>query len=146
MRVADGGDISADTGYNLVGVVRGMRVSANDTLTPIATITAQSKKYLVTYTWSILARTLDTDGAPPLIALKTEEVNVICGHDHVQGFRTENDQDASQVLYHYAVITVGTDDEAITDEVRYRMDNIGNPGVFAAIDACWQRLVALGAE
>lgn len=140
------GDTASDTAHNTLGTVRGFRVNADNSFTPIVTITAQSQKYLVTFTWSILAKTFDADGGPPAIALKTEEVNAICGHDHVQGFRTENDQDSSQVLYHYAVITVGTDDGAITDEVRWRMDQIGQPGVFAAIDADWARLEAIGAS
>jgi hypothetical protein len=146
MLPAEDGDISSDTAYNLLGTARGFRVNSDQTFTPIITVTAQSQKYLVTYTWTLLAKTWDTDGGPPLIALKTEQVNVICGHEHVQGFRTENDQDRSQVLYHYAVITVGTDDEAITNDVTYRMDQIGQPGVFAAIDKAWNQLVAAGAS
>lgn len=144
MRTDDGGDISSDTAYELVGASRTFRVNSDQTTTPVVIVTAKSKKYGVTYTWTMLASTWDIDGGPPAIALKTEEVNQVCGHDHVQDFRTETDQGPSQQLYHYAVITVGTEDQTITDEVRWRMDQIGTPAVFGAIDADWNRIVQAG--
>src|SRR5207248_5143075 len=116
------------------------RVNPDGSTTPVINVTAQSKKYGVSYTWTMLASAWDTDGGPPLIALKTEQVNVICGHEHVQDFRTETDQGPSQQLFNFAVITVGTDDGAITDDVRARMDHIGDPSVFALIDADWVRI------
>jgi hypothetical protein len=145
MRTSEGAVNATDTSYQLQGVVRTFRVNNDNTTTAIVQVTATSQLYAVTYTWALLAATWDSDGGPPLIALKTGEVNAICGHEHVQGFRTEQDQDSSGVLYNYAVITVGTDDGAITDEVRVRMDHIGLPSAFAAIDAAWQRLVNAGA-
>ena len=140
MRTQDGGDISADTAYTLIATQRTFRVNPDGSTTPVINVTAQSQKYGVTYTWTMRASTWDTDGGPPLISLKTEEVNAICGHEHVQDFRTETDQGPSQQLYNYAVVTVGTDDGAITDEVRVRMDHIGDPSAFAAIDADWNRI------
>lgn len=140
MRTQDGGDISSDTAYTLIGTSRTFRVNPDGSTTPVITVTAQSQKYGVVYTWTMLASTWDQDGGPPNISLKTEQVNAICGHDHVQDFRTETDQGPSSQLYNYAVVTVGTDDGAITDEVRIRMDHIGDPSAFAAIDADWNRI------
>ena len=134
-----------DTAYNLVSTQRTFRVNADNSTTEVVNISAQSQLYLVYYTWTILAATFDADGAPPLVSLKTSEVNVICGHPHVQDFRTEQDQGPSDVLYNYAVVTVGTDDQAITTEVRQRMDSIDTPEVFGKIDKAWSQLQALGA-
>ena len=146
MRPADEGSTASDSAYWPRGATRTFRVNPDGSTTPIVIVSAQSKKYGVTYTWTMLASTWDTDGGPPAIALKTEEVNVICGHEHVQDFRSEQDQGPSNQLFNYAVITVGTDDQVLTDEARWRMDSIGQPGVFAAIDAVWARLVAIGAS
>src|SRR5438045_4203424 len=116
MRTVDDGSIVEDTAYTLIGASRTFRVNPDQTTTSIVNVAAQSQKYGVQYTWTMLASTWDVDGGPPAIALKTEQVNALCGHDHVQDFRTEQDQGPSGVLYNYAVITVGTDDQAITDE------------------------------
>lgn len=141
-----GGVVAAsDSAYQLISSQRTFRVNADNTTTEVVNITAQSLKYGVQYTWTILASTFDADGAPGLVGLKTEEVNQLCSHDHVQDFRSEVDQGPSQVLYNYAVITVGTDDQAITDEARVRMDQIGLPSAFGAVDAVWKRLQDLGA-
>jgi hypothetical protein len=132
--------------YQLLGVVRTFRVNNDGTFTPIANITAASKTYGVQFTFTILAKTLDEDGAPAETGLRTEWVDTICAHDHVVGFRTEVDQGPDGVLYNYGVITVGTDDGAISDEVRVRMDQLNAPATFGLIDASWKRLVALGAS
>jgi hypothetical protein len=139
------GGTNIDSASIYVGQQRTFRVNDDGSTTEIVNVSRQSVKYGVQYTWTILATTWDTDGGPPEIGLKTEEVNAICGHDHVQGFRTEADQGPSNILYHYAVITVGTDDQAVTDETRVRMDMIGLPSAFAAVDATWKRLQDAGA-
>jgi hypothetical protein len=132
--------------YQLIGTVRTFRVNADGTFTPVVNITARSRTYGVQFTFTIRASTFEADGAPPLTALRTEWVDTVCAHDHVQGFHTEQDQGPDQVLYNYAVIEVGTDDGSITDEVRVRMDALNTPATFGAIDTAWRRLVALGAS
>jgi hypothetical protein len=132
--------------FELIGTVRTFRVNSDGTFTPVVNITARSRTYGVQFTFTIRASTFDADGAPALTALRTEWVDTVCAHDHVQGFHTEQDQGPDQILYNYAVIEVGTDDESITDEVRVRMDSLNTPATFAAIDASWRRLVALGAS
>jgi hypothetical protein len=132
--------------FQLIGTVRTFRVNSDGTFTPVVNITARSRTYGVQFTFTIRASTFEADGAPPLTALRTEWVDTVCAHDHVQGFHTEQDQGPDQVLYNYAVIVVGTDDESITDEVRVRMDALNTPATFGAIDTAWRRLVALGAS
>lgn len=139
-----GGSVASDTASRPVSTRRSFRVNDDGSTTEIVTVTRESVKYGVQYTWTILAATWDTDGGPPLIALKTEEVNAICGHDHVQDFRTESAPGPSDITYNYAVITVGDDDQANTDEARVRMDHIGLPSAFQAIDDVWARLQAAG--
>ena len=141
-----GGGESGGELHTLIGTVRTFRVNNDGTFTPVVNITALSKTYGVQFTFTILATTFDTDGAPAILTERTGQVNQICGHDHVQGFRTETDQGPDQVLYNYAVITVGTDDGSITDEVRARMDTLGDTGVYDAINASWSRLQAIGAS
>lgn len=145
MRPTDEGSQGTAADYQLVSVVNTFRVNANNTTTPLVEITARSVQYDVQFTWDILQSTFNGEGGPAAAALKTEQVNQICGHDHVYSFRTEQDQDASGVLYNYAVVQVGTDDGSITTDVRIRMDSIGLPSAFAALDAAWTKLVALGA-
>jgi hypothetical protein len=132
--------------FQLIGTVRTFRVNSDGTFTPVVNITARSRTYGVQFTFTIRASTFEADGAPPLTALRTEWVDTVCAHAHVQGFHTEQDQGPDQVLYNYAVIEVGTDDGSITDEVRVRMDALNTPATFGAIDTAWQRLVALGAS
>lgn len=145
MRLTDEGSSADAAAFTFQGAQRTFRVNSDNSFTPIVNVTAQSDQYGVVYTWTILAATWDVDGGPPLMALKTSEVNALCGHPHVQDFRTEQDQGPSQQLYNFAVITVGTDDGLITDEARVRMDSIGLPAAFAAVDAVWARLAAAGA-
>jgi hypothetical protein len=141
-----GGGSPTGANYRLISTQRTFRVNADQSTTPVINVTAQSLAYGVQFTWTMLAQTWDVSGGPPAVSLKTSEVDQICGHDHVQDFRSEQDQGPSQQLYNYAVITVGTDDQAITDEARIRMDSIGSPGAFAAIDKVWGLLTAAGAS
>lgn len=141
-----GGGDAADHPYRLIATQRTFRVNNDGTFTPVVNITAASVLYGVQFTFTILAKTFDTDGGPPLTAERTNWVDTICAHDHVQGFWSETDQGPDQILYNYGVITVGTDDGAITDQVRARMDQLNAPATFGLIDASWKRLQALGAQ
>jgi len=131
--------------YTVISIVRTIRPNNDGTITPVVNATAQSSTYLVTFTFTMLAATWDTDGGPPLIEERTSWVDTVCAHPHVQGFHTEQDTGPDNVLYNYGVILVGTDDLQLTDEARVRMDQLNTPGAFAAIDACWKRLQAVGA-
>jgi hypothetical protein len=139
-----GGD-AADNPFRLIGTQRTQRVNNDGTLTPIINVTAQSVVFGVQFTFTLLASTWDTDGGPPLIAERTGWVDEICRHVHVQGFYSEQDQGPDQILYNYGVIIVGTDDGAITDYTRARMDRLNDAATFGAIDAVWSRLAAAGA-
>lgn len=139
----DGGTSAAEAAYTLVGAVTTSRVAGDNTVQQVIQATARSKKFGVTFTWFVNPTVWTADGGPPLIRLKTAQVNAIMEAPHVQAFRTEQDQDASRLLVNIAVITVGTDDDAITEEVRVRMDRINEPRTFAAIASAWKRLVAL---
>lgn len=139
------GSTAQDDSYDLVSVVDTFRVNPNNTTTNLVEITARSHLYDVQYTWDILKSTFDGEGAPAAAALKTQQVNQIAGADHVYSVRSEPDQDKSGVLYNYLVVTVGTDDGAITTDVAIRMDAIGQPSAFAAIASAWKKLQALGA-
>ena len=145
MRTADGGDLASPDAYQIVGQTSTFRVNANNTTTAIEQITARSLKYDVTFTFNVTAATYAADGAPPLVALKTSEVNALAGHDHVVAVRGEEDQGADGNLYNYLVVTVGTDDGERTSDVRIRMDAIGLPSAFGAVDAAWTLMQNLGA-
>lgn len=140
-----GGD-AADHPYIPIGTVRTFRVNNDGTFTPIVNITAASALYGVQFTFTLPAKTFDDDGGPPLTAERTAWVDEICGHAHVQDFWSETDQGPSQVLYNYGIITVGTDDSAITNQVRARMDQLNDEATFSAIDKAWKQLQALGAS
>jgi len=140
VRVVEAGATVADYAYNLISATRTFRVNSDGSTTPVINVTAQSQKYDVLYTWTMLAATWDSDQGGPAVSLKTEQVNAICDWPHVQDFRTETDQGASQVLYNFAVITVGTDDEAITNDLRVRMDHLNASSVFTQIDALWAQI------
>jgi hypothetical protein len=144
MRTADGGDLAAADEYQIVGQNSTWKVNPNNTTTAIEQITARSVKYDVTFTFNVTTATYLADGAPPLVALKTSQVNQIAGHDHVVALRGEEDQGPDGNLYNYLVVTVGTDDRERTSDVRIRMDSIGLPSAFAAVDAAWNLLVQLG--
>jgi hypothetical protein len=142
----DGGGTAGVGNYYLIGVVKLPRVNSDTTTETVVQVTAKSKTYLVTYAWFMTLAEFNSDGYVAATELKTSEVDTICAHPHVTGFRSEQDQDASELLINNAVITVGTDDGNIEETVRDRMDQIGLPAVFAAIDAAWARLVTLGAS
>lgn len=141
-----GGGTGTTQNYTLIANQRTFRVNNDGTFTPVVNTTALSNQYGVQFTFTMLASTFDLDGGPPLTTLRTEWVDAVCAYDHVQGFRSEVDQGPDQILYNYGVITVGTDDGAITDEVRVRMDHLNDVATFAAIDASWNRLKAMGAS
>ena len=140
-----GGGDAADHPYRMVGgPVRTFRVNNDGTTTAVVNITAVSVLYGVQFTFTILASTYDADGGPPLTAERTAWVDQVCGHDHVIGFHTEVDQGPDQVLYNYAVITVGPDGQTEGDTVTVRMDHLNDVATFSAINASWARQVALG--
>jgi hypothetical protein len=132
--------------YTLVGSQEIRRTTSDQTVQTVEQITARSKFYQVTYTWFMELITFHSDGVVAAAELKTSEVDLICAHPHVQGFRTEQDFNPSQLLVNFAVIDVGTDDLSAITPVRWEMDQIGEPGVFAAIDKAWTKLVDLGAS
>lgn len=138
----EGGTLAA---YVFVGSSRTFRVNADQSTTAVVNVTAQSALYGVQFSWTVTAQEWDASGPAAVIPLKTEEVNAVCANAHVQDLRTETDQGPSQVLYNYAVITVGPEDGAQTDEVRVRMDHLNDPATFAAIDHTWSQLAAAGA-
>lgn len=142
-----GGTAPADTAYTLVAAARITRPSSDNNVQEVVQVTARSHLYLVTYTWFVETASWTADGANPIIALKTSEVNAVCGYDHVIGFRTVQDYDQSRLLVNYAVITVGTDDGSIQDENGptyhpVRMDQLDGTAPFAAADAIWHTLSA----
>lgn len=139
-----GGDVQTLEAYRFLASQRRFRINPDNTTTEVVDVSAESVLYGVQFTWSVLAETWDASGPAGVIPAKTGEVNLICAKPHVQDFWTESDQGPSNVLYHFAVITVGTADGAITDQVRARMDNI-SPPPNAQLDAVWQRLADAGA-
>ena len=144
---ADTGGGSPDTSaYNLIGAVQTSRVKSDNTTQQVVLITAQSKLYLVTYSWFVSPEAWGLEARDAIIGPKTADVNEVCSHPHVIGFRTEQDLDASQLLINNAVITVGTDDGAIQSEVRVRMDHLNDTPTFTAIDNAWKVLAAAGAS
>lgn len=145
LQLPTGDSVGAEGRYNLLGVVNTFRVNQNNTTTALVELTAFSKVYGVTYTWAVTKATYLADGGDVLASEKTAQVEQICAHEHVQAFRTEKEEDRSSLLYNYAVITVGTDDGAITDTCAVRMDHLGTPGAFVVIDETWAKLVSTGA-
>lgn len=145
MEVADGGGGVTPSHFTLVGVVPTFRVNQNNTTTAIVEITAYSVLYGVQFTWDVLQTTFTATGAKNLAAQKTSEVNAVAEIPHVQALRSEKEQDRSGLLYNYLVITVGTPDLAITQDVTSRMDQIDSEATAAKIDTAWKQLVALGA-
>lgn len=141
-----GGNIAADDAYTLVAVAPTSRVTSDNTVQDIIQVTARSQKYGVTFTWFETPQTWRSEAAVPAITLRTEQVNQICAADHVIGFRTTQDQNASRLLVNYAVISVGTDDGALYDETQVEMDRLGLPAAFQAVADTWKRLVANAGE
>lgn len=140
-----GGSSVGSGAYDIIDQVSTVQVNPNNTVTPIEQITFRALLYDVTATFNVLAATYQADGAPGLVSEKTAQVEQLCAHPQVQGARGEQDQDpASTRLYNYLVLTVGTDDLARTSEVKIRMDQLGTPAAFAAIDRAWQLIQQLG--
>lgn len=149
LQPVSGGGPGGDGGgplYDLISSFRTFRVRPDNTTQPIQAVTAESKQYGVSFSFFIDGKTWDTDSGPPFINDMTGYVNDVCGQAHVVGFRTEQDLDPSQMLVNYAVITVGTEDGAITDEARVRMDQLRTGAYVPAIDAAWKRLQDAGAQ
>ncbi len=140
-----GGGAAGSEGYDPIASVRTFRVLPNNETQPIQAVTVRSQLYGVVFSFFIDGHTWDTDGGPPFIHDMTGYVNNVCGEDHVIGFRTEQDLGPDQLLYNYAVITVGTEDGLLTDEARVRMDLLRTGAEVPAIAAAWGRLTAIGA-
>jgi hypothetical protein len=145
----EGGTSPESAAYHLVAAARTQRVTSDNTLQNVIQVTAQSQMFGVTFTWFVEPVNWTADGAPGVVGLKTSQVNVICGHEHVIGFRSVQDQDASRLLNNYAIITVGRDDGSAQNENDstfhpVRMDQIGTPLPFNVIDALYAPLAALG--
>jgi hypothetical protein len=140
-----GGGSGEAAAYIPISTQRTARVNNDGTLTPIVNITAQSQTYGVQFTFTLTAATFDLDGGPPLTSQRTAQVDAICAYRHVQGFYTEQDTGPDLILYNFAVIVVGTDDGAITNEARVRMDHLDESHTYALIDQAWAKLAALGA-
>ena len=140
-----GGPSEGGNLYDPIASVRTFRVLPNNETQPIQAVTVRSKQYGVVFSFFIDGTTWDTDGGPPFINDMTGYVDDVCGMDHVIGFRSEQDLGPDQLLYNYAVITVGTEDGLITDEARVRMDLLRQGAEVPAIGAAWSRLQAIGA-
>lgn len=141
-----GGGGVGEQDFTLIGVADTFRVNQDNTTTPIVQITAFAILYGVTFTFFVTEAAFAADGARNLTNLKTADVNAVSSYAHVQAFRSEQDQDRSGLLYNYAVITVGTDDLAITKDVTQRMDEINTPATYTLIDDAWKKLQELGAS
>jgi hypothetical protein len=61
----------------------------------------------------------------------------------VIGVHGEEDIGTDGALYNYLVVTVGTDDGERSQDVRIRMDRIGEPAAFAAIENAWRLVQGL---
>lgn len=132
--------------YRLIAAARTSRVKADNTVQDVVQVTAMSVLYLVTFTWFVEPQNWNLEAHDAIIGPMTANVNQVCSAPHVIGFRTVQDQDASRLLVNYGVITVGTDDGSIQDEVTVRMDQLNTAGTFAQIDAAWKVLAAAGAS
>jgi hypothetical protein len=135
---------STDTvAYDFIGAVSTFRVNPNNTTTPIEQVTLRSVAYDVVFTFNVTTQAWNASGLPGVGPLKTSQVNEIAGHEHVVSVRGEEDQAADGSLYNYLVVTVGTDDGERTQDVRIRMDHIGEPAAFAAIEKAWRLVQGL---
>lgn len=141
----DGGGGTALDAYTLVATRSDYELKGPGNLVPIEEITASSVKYGVTFTFNVTQATFQADGARNLAQEKTAQVNEIGGHDHVVALRGTQDTGTDGNLYNYLVITVGTPDGLITTEIQARMDQIGEPSTFTAINNAWTLLQNLGA-
>lgn len=136
----EGGPSTSTIDYTLVAAAPTSRVAGDNTIQDVVQVTATSSLYGVTYTWFVEPKNWTTDGGPPLIQEKTGDVNAVMEADHVIGFRTVQDQNASRLLVNYAVITVGSQDGSVSDEVQVPMDHLNTPATFGAITSVWETL------
>jgi len=132
--------------YTLVSAARTSRVKADNTVQDVIQVTAQSSLYLVTYTWFVEPDRWNLEAHTAIIGPMTANVNEVCGYRNVIGFRTVQDQDVSRLLVNYGVITVGTPDGSIQDEVQVRMDHLNTEHTFQLIDDAAAVLKAAGAN
>lgn len=134
-----GGDAGGGAvgGFTRVSSFATFRVRPDNTTEPIHSITAQSNLYGVTFTFFLKESTFQQDGGDAFTGFMTGVVNDVCGLDHVVGFRSEQDLGADQMLYNFAVITVGDADASNTTEARVRMDQLEQGAAVPAIDKAW---------
>jgi hypothetical protein len=139
------GDVAATAAseYDFIAAVSTFRVNPNNTTTPIEQVTLRSRAYDVTFTFNVTAAAWQASGLPGVGPLKTSQVDQIAGHDHVIGVHGEEDIGTDGALYNYLVVTVGTDDGERSQDVRIRMDRIGEPAAFAAIENAWRLVQGL---
>lgn len=140
-----GGGGGGGTDIQVISSSDAFRVNNDLTETLLTLITAYSKTYGVTFSFFVLRSEFEATGAENWAGIFGTAVDAVCGYQHVQAFRTEQDQDRSRLLYNFAVITVGTDDLAFTTDVSRRMDLLDTPETFGEIDKAWALLVKSGA-
>ena len=134
------GGSPADTAFDLVASAPTSRVSGDQTIQNVVQVTARSKLYGVTFTWFVEPQNWNIGNNVGLVGAKTADVNAVCAHARVIGFRTVQDQDPSRLLLNYAVITVGTDDGSVQGDVIVGMQNVNSAPTFQQIDALWTQL------
>lgn len=145
MLAQPGGSSVGSNAYDIIDQLSTVQVNPNNTTTAIEQITFRSLTYGVIATFNVLQSVYQTNGAAVLVSERTAQLEQLVGHEHVQGARGEQDQDPSNGrLYNYLVLTIGTPDFARTSEIKIRMDQLGTQAAFAAIDAAWATLQALG--
>src|ERR1051326_8256425 len=140
MRPAEDVGSVGTNAYQLLGQINTFRVNQNNTTTPLVHLTARSLTYDVVFSWDVTRERYIADGANNLASEKTGEVDEICSLAHVQAVRSEQELSRSDLLYNYLVVTVGTDDLTVTDEVSIRMDQLQTPGAFKLINDAWDRI------
>lgn len=140
-----GGSSVGSGAYDIIDQESTVQVNPNGTTTDIEQITFRALAYDVVATFNVLASTYQADGAPGLVSEKTAQVEQLCANPNVVGARGAPDQDKrTGLLYNYLVLTIGTPDFARTSEVWVRMDHLGLPAAFAAIDQAVALMSALG--
>lgn len=140
-----GGSSVGSGAYDIIGQESTVQTDGSGKTVDIEQITFRSLKYDVVATFNVLSSTYEADGAAGLVSEKTAQLEQLCAIDHVVGARGAPDQDPrSGLLFNYLVLTVGTPDYARTSEVWVRMDHLGLPAAFAAVDQAWATMQALG--
>jgi len=121
--------------YDIIGQESTVQTDGSGKTTDIEQITFRSLKYDVVATFNVLSATYQADGAPGLVSEKTAQLEQLCALPAVVGARGAPDQDPrTGLLYNYLVLTIGTPDYARTSEVWVRMDHLGLPAAFAAVE------------